>query len=136
VAAAGSGGGGGALQTEYAVERPPGYVDPSGALHRTGAMRLATAIDEIAPLRDPRVRANAAYLTVALLARVVVRLGTLADVNTGTIEGLFSADVAYLQEFYQRINAPGGLSAEAVCPACGHAFVVEVPGSGEGAATP
>jgi hypothetical protein len=89
-------------------------------------MRLATAIDEIAPLRDPRVRANPAYLTVVLLARVVTKLGTLADVNTGTIEGLFSADVAYLQELYQRVNEPGGLTAEAVCPACGHAFATEL----------
>src|SRR5215207_7761967 len=84
-----SGGGEGAgkgLQTEYEFTLPRGYVDPSGDLHRKGVMRLATAIDEIAPLRDPRVRANQAYLTVVLLARVVTQLGTLSDVSTGVIE--------------------------------------------------
>lgn len=121
----------GGLRTEYAFELPRGYADAGGELHRRGTMRLATAIDEIAPLRDPRVRANPAYLTVVLLARVVTKLGTLPDVNTGTIEGLFSADVAYLQELYQRINEPGALAAEAVCPACGHAFQTElVPAAG------
>lgn len=124
------------LQTEYAFVLPRGYVDQTGELHREGAMRLATALDEIAPLRDPRVRANAAYLTVVLLARVVTRLGTLPDVNTGVIEGLFSADVAYLQDFYQRINEPGALAVRVACPACGHEFAAEVPPAGESAATP
>ena len=32
-------------------------------------MRLATARDEILPLRDPRVQDNEAYLTIILLAR-------------------------------------------------------------------
>src|SRR5215211_4702041 len=87
------------LQTEYEFTLPRGYVDSSGDLHRKGVMRLATAMDEIAPLRDPRVRANQAYLTILLLARVVTKLGTLADVNTGVVEGLFSADLAFLQDF-------------------------------------
>ena len=124
------------LQTEYPFVLPRGYVDGGGDLHRAGTMRLATAIDEIAPLRDPRVRANQAYLTVVLLARVVTKLGTLADVNTGVVENLFSADVAYLQDFYQRINEPGALSVAVECPQCGHAFTAEVPPAGESAATP
>src|SRR3954467_10775048 len=89
------GSGGVGLQTEYEFTLPRGYVDSGGDLHRKGVMRLATALDEIAPLRDPRVRANQAYLTVVLLARVITKLGTLADVNTGVIEALFSADVAF-----------------------------------------
>src|SRR5436189_3127021 len=104
------------LQTEYEFTLPRGYVDSSGDLHRTGVMRLATAIDEIAPLRDPRVRANQAYLTVVLLARVITKLGTLADVNSGVVEGLFSADLAYLQDFYQRINEPGAAKIAGTCP--------------------
>jgi len=92
------------LQTEYEFTLPRGYVGPEGTLHRKGRMRLATAIDEIAPLRDPRVRANQAYLVIILLARVVTKLGNLEVIDTGVIENLFSADLAYLQDFYRRIN--------------------------------
>lgn len=70
-------------------------------------MRLATAMDEIAPLRDPRVRANQAYLVIILLARVVTQLGTLDAIDTSVIENLFSADLAYLQDFYRQINDLG-----------------------------
>lgn len=127
----GKGSGGIGLQTEYEFTLPRGFVDSSGDLHRIGVMRLATAIDEIAPLRDPRVRANQAYLTIVLLARVVTRLGTLPDVNTGVIEGLFSADVAFLQDFYQRINEPGAMKVGVTCPSCNHTFEVDVLQSGE-----
>jgi len=127
----GKGAGGIGLQTEYEFTLPRGFVDSSGDLHRTGVMRLATAIDEIAPLRDPRVRANQAYLTIVLLARVVTRLGTLPDVNTGVIEGLFSADVAFLQDFYQRINEPGVMKVGVTCPSCNHTFEVDVLQTGE-----
>lgn len=92
------------LQTEYEFTLPRGYVDGEGTLHKTGRMRLATALDEISPLRDPRVRANQAYLVIILLARVVVKLGSLTSIDTGTIEGLFSADLAFLQDFYRKIN--------------------------------
>lgn len=93
------------FQTEIEFELPRGYVDSAGALHRRGVMRLATAADEILPLRDPRVTQNEAYLTVIVLARVIVRLGSLADIHTGVIEGLFASDLAYLQRLYERINA-------------------------------
>ena len=93
-----------ALQTEFEFTLPRGYVGPDGTLHRHGRMRLATAIDEIAPLRDPRVRANQAYLVIILLARVVTKLGNIEVIDTGVIENLFSADLAYLQDFYRRIN--------------------------------
>ena len=92
------------LQTEFEFTLPRGYVGSDGTLHRKGRMRLATAIDEIAPLRDPRVRANQAYLVIILLARVVTKLGTLESIDTGVIENMFSADLAYLQDFYRRIN--------------------------------
>jgi hypothetical protein len=92
------------LQTEYDFTLPLGYVDQDGALHREGTMRLATAADEILPLKDPRVRGNDAYLIVILLARVIERLGSVPQVTPKVIEGLFAADLAFLQELYNRIN--------------------------------
>jgi hypothetical protein len=119
-----------ALQTEFEFTLPQGYVDDEGNLHRNGVMRLATAMDEIAPLRDPRVRANEAYLVVILLARVITKLGSLPDVNPGVIERLFTADLAYLQEFYQRVNGGGGVHVPTTCPQCGIQFEVDLSRSG------
>jgi len=93
------------FRTEIDFTLPKGYVDASGTLHRHGVMRLATAADEILPLRDPRVQQNEAYLTVIVLARVIVKLGTLADIDTGTIEGLYASDLAFLQRLYEELNA-------------------------------
>jgi len=118
------------LQTEYEFQLPLGYVDKEGNLHRDGLMRLATAADEIQPLKDPRVRANEAYLVVILLARVVERLGSLAQVNPQVIEGLYAADLAYLQELYNRINHNGKATVAAACPQCQHAFEMEIDGPG------
>ena len=92
------------LQTEYEFTLPLGYIDADGELHRDGTMRLATAADEILPLKDPRVRSNEAYLIVILLSRVVDRLGSLPQVTPKIVEGLFAADLAYLQDLYNRIN--------------------------------
>ncbi len=119
------------LQTEFEFTLPKGYVDSDGTLHRKGTMRLATAIDEIAPLRDPRVRQNQAYLTIILLARVITKLGTMSDVNPGVVEGLFSSDLAYLQALYRRINENASTAITAACPECGHEFEVETLGVGE-----
>jgi len=111
------------LQTEFDFTLPRGYVDRSGTLHRKGQMRLATAVDEIAPLRDPRVRQNQAYHTVILLARVITQLGTLPAIDTGVIEGMFTADLAFLQDLYRHKNElaadPEGLVR---CPGCGERF--------------
>ena len=93
------------FRTDLEFTLPLGYVDADGDLHREGVMRLATAADEILPLRDPRVQQNEAYLTVIVLARVIVRLGSLADIHTGVIEGLYASDLAYLQRLYERFNA-------------------------------
>ena len=57
------------MRTEVPFTLPRGYVDRAGHVHRDGTMRLATARDEIEPLRDAEVRANEAYLSVLLLAR-------------------------------------------------------------------
>jgi len=93
------------FQTEIEFELPKGYVDENGELHRRGVMRLATAADEILPLRDPRVQQNEAYLAVIVLARVITRLGTLTDIHTGVIENLYASDLGYLQRLYERFNA-------------------------------
>jgi hypothetical protein len=92
------------FQTEIEFELPKGYLDDSGTLHRRGTMRLATAADEILPLRDPRVQQNEAYLVVIVLARVITRLGTLSEVHTGIVESLFASDLAYLQRLYEKFN--------------------------------
>lgn len=120
------------LQTEFAFELPRGYVDGAGDAHRQGRMRLATARDEIMPLRDPRVRDNETYLTVLLLSRVVTELGTLPEVTPAVIEGLFASDLAFLQDLYRRVNQEGHTQATVTCPSCAHEFAVDVAGDGLG----
>jgi hypothetical protein len=93
------------FQTEIEFELPKGYLDETGMLHRHGTMRLATAADEILPLRDPRVQQNEAYFVVIVLSRVITRLGSLADIHTGVIEGLYASDLAFLQRLYDKLNA-------------------------------
>ncbi|HWO73478.1 MAG TPA: phage tail assembly protein [Dehalococcoidia bacterium] len=111
------------LQTEFEFTLPRGYVDRAGNLHRKGRMRLATAIDEIAPLRDPRVRQNSAYHTIILLTRVITQLGTLPAIDTGIVEGLFTSDLAFLQELYRQKNELAADEAGTVrCPSCGERF--------------
>ena len=129
VMAAGSGVG---LVTEFPFTLPRGYVDDEGVVHRDGVMRLATARDEIAPLRDPRVRDNEAYLTVLLLSRVVTRLGDLDQVTPGVVEGMFATDLSFLQDHYRRINTEGSPRAAVRCPSCEHGFEVELAGSRPG----
>jgi hypothetical protein len=124
------------LQTEFPFELPLGLADPEGRLHRQGVMRLATAFDEIAPLKDPRVQANPAYALVILLSRVVTSLGTLEHINPKTIEGLFAGDLAYLQDLYRRINENGRNVAHARCPHCDRDFELELESVGESGATP
>lgn len=121
----------GVLQTEYDFSLPMGYVDETGTLHKEGKMRLATAADEILPMKDPRVQSNPAYLTVILLSRVVTGLGELKMITPKVIEGLFAGDFAYLQEMYTRINQNGSNSIKTVCPKCEHKFEIEVQPRGE-----
>lgn len=92
------------FETEFEFTLPKGYLAEDGILHRQGVMRLATAMDEIVPLRDPRVKSNPAYATVIILARVILRLGTLEQIPPNVIERLYAGDLNYLQKFYRRIN--------------------------------
>lgn len=121
------------LQTEFPFTLPRGYLDESGELHREGVMRLATARDEIEPLRDARVKENEAYLTVIVLSRTITRLGTLSRLTPKVIEGLFSSDLAYLQDFYTRINFGGAAEQEAVMAATAAGTA---PAEGMGAVLP
>lgn len=114
-----------AFQTEYEFILPRGYLDNTGTLHKTGVMRLATAADEILPLKDPRVQQNPGYLTIILLARVVTQLGSLPAVDTRMIENLYTADLAYLQDLYEKINTMDSPSYKAICPHCNQE--IEVP---------
>ena len=106
------------LQTEYNFTLPKGYLDENGTLHKEGQMRLATAADEILPMKDPRVQQNPAYMSVILLSRVVTKLGSLPMLSTKVIENLYSSDFAYLQDLYNRINQSKPNIAKVVCPKC------------------
>ena len=119
------------FQTEFEFTLPQGFVDEDGNLHKDGTMRLATAADEILPLKDPRVQSNPAYLSVILLSRVITKLGSLNSINPRNIENLFIADMSYLQDLYQRINENGSDVIKTVCPKCEHTFEVEVSDQGK-----
>jgi hypothetical protein len=119
------------LQTSFDFSLPRGYVDAAGQVHRDGTMRLALAIDEIQSMQDPRVQANEAYLPVLLMQRVITRLGSLPVITPQVIEGLFAADLAYLEDLYLRLNSPGEVLVGATCPACGSSFPLQVAPLGE-----
>ena len=114
------------MQTEVAFTLPRGYVDERGNLYREGTMRLATARDEIEPLREVDVRQNHAYLTVLLLARTITRIGEVTNVTPELVEGLYAADFDHLQRLYERINSDGEAVGVVSCPACSHRFEVDL----------
>jgi hypothetical protein len=119
------------LSTECEFVLPRGYVDDEGTLHREGVMRMATAADEILPLKEAVVQKNPAYLTVIVLSRVVTRLGSLKLVTPNTIEKLFAVDVAHLQDVYNELNGGDEVGRIAVtCPTCAHEFEVAKPSLG------
>jgi hypothetical protein len=124
------------FRTEHEFTLPIGYLDGDGSLQRSGLMRLATAADEILPLKDPRVQANTAYLVVILLSRVITRLEGIDPVTPQVIEGLFAADLAYLQDFYNSINQIDGDHRPVTCPECRHTFELEASSLGGFSATP
>ena len=119
------------FQTEFDFTLPHGLVDKEGTLHREGTMRLATAYDEIAPMKDPRVQSNPGYLVIILLSRVITKLGDLENINPKIIEQLFAGDMAFLQDFYRRVNQNGDVLVSVTCPECDTEFQIEVTGPGE-----
>ena len=114
------------MKTEFAFTLPRGYLDPAGKVHREGALRLATARDEIEPLRSAEVRQNEAYLSVLLLSRVVTRIGDVTDVTPDMVENLFAADFDHLQRLYERLNTDGESVGAVTCPSCSESFEVDL----------
>ncbi len=114
------------MRTEFTFTLPRGYVDGQGTVHREGTMRLATARDEIEPLRDAAVRQNEAYLAVLLLARVVTRIGEVTEVTPELVEELYAADFDHLQRLYERLNTDGEAVGAVTCPHCAQAFEVDL----------
>jgi hypothetical protein len=119
------------FKTEVEFSLPKGYMSSDGILHKDGMMRLATAADEILPLKDPRVQQNPAYLSVIVLSRVIEKLGSLGDVNPKVIENLYASDLSYLQALYQKMNGDGTVTVGADCPKCQHHFDVRFDELGE-----
>lgn len=118
----------GVMRTQFAFELPRGFVSADGTVHRRGVMRLATAPDELLPLYDARVQENPAFTTVVLLGRVITSLGTLGTIDGSVIENMFASDVAFLQDFYRRINAEGHTRIAVTCPECSHRFTADLAG--------
>lgn len=113
------------MQTEFEFTLPRGFLDANGTIHKNGVMRLATAADEIIPMKDQRVQSNPAYLSILVLARVLTKLGTLPSVDIGVVEKLLTADLAFLQDMYERINTQDGeRKIDVECPYCGRSHPV------------
>ena len=119
------------FQTEFEFTLPRGYLDPSGQVHQDGHMRLATALDELQSIQDPRAQVNEAYLPILLLSRVVTHLGDLPSITPQVIEQLFAGDLAYLEDLYQRLNSPNKVVLGAICPNCNTQFQLQVAPLGE-----
>src|SRR3954454_7868700 len=114
------------MRTEIPFTLPRGLTDEAGGVHTEGVMRLATARDEIEPLRDPEVRKNEAYLSVLLLSRTLIRLGPVTDVTPDVVEGLYAADFDHLQRLYERLNSAGSAIGTMTCPVCRRRFDVDL----------
>ena len=117
--------------TEFEFVLPRGLLDDEGTIHRQGAMRLATAGDELAMLKDRRVGDEPAYRSLILLARTIVRLGQFSAVTPELLENLFTQDLAYLREVYNRINQQGSLHVPTECPQCRYAYGIDLALAGE-----
>ncbi|MCI9440237.1 MAG: phage tail assembly protein [Ruminococcus sp.] len=107
------------MTTVYEFELPRGYQDPSGAVHKKGKMRLATAGDELTAARDPRVLNNPSYLTIVLLSKVIIELEGIDTISGNMMEQLYTADLTFLQDMYEKINAVDLPAMHVVCPHCG-----------------
>ena len=120
------------MQTVFDFTLPRGYVDGNGEVHKNGRMRLATAVDEISATRDPRVLSNPSYLTIVVLSKVVTELEGIPIISPNIIERLFTADLAFLQDMYQRINDVEPPVMKVVCPHCGEQMDVPLNFTMEG----
>lgn len=117
--------------TEFDFVLPRGLIDEQGSTHRHGRIRLSTARDELYAQRDKRVQHDSNYKILVLLSRVITQLGTLSTITPELLENLFSPDLAYLREMYNRINQQGTDSIPVECPECSCHFKAELSLSGE-----
>ena len=120
------------METVYEFTLPKGYVDNNGDVHRRGKMRLATAGDEISATRDPRVLSNPSYLTIVILSKVITEIEGLQVITASHVERMFTADLAFLQDMYQKINDITPPTMPVVCPSCGHMHEVPLNFTQEG----
>ena len=120
-----------ALLTEFNFRLPRGLVDANGVVHQDGVMRLATARDELAARKHHLVQTYPDYLMLVLLAQVITHLGSLTSVTPEDLENLFTPDLAYLRELYNRVNQTGSAKLSTQCPQCHHQFQTELVLSGE-----
>lgn len=110
------------LQQEYEFTLPKGYRSSSGELWKHGAMRLATAKDEMEAMNHPKAKAMSEYVTIVLLSKVIIRLENEITITPEMIETFYSADVNFLQHMYQTINQEELAYIHVVCPHCGKEF--------------
>ena len=120
------------METIYDFTLPKGYIDKDGELHRNGKMRLATAGDEISATKDPRVLSNPSYLTIVVLSKVITEIEGVMAITPTLVERLFTADLAFLQDMYQKINDIEPPKVQAICPDCGKSFEVPLNFTSEG----
>jgi hypothetical protein len=114
------------LYTEFDFTLPRGLIDSQNRVHRHGKMRLATAKDEILVQKERKVQETPAYGALVMLSLVITRLGSFNTVSPDVLEGLLLHDIAYLREFYNRINQQGNTHIPAQCPHCNTQFSVEL----------
>ncbi|MEA5516982.1 phage tail assembly protein [Nodularia sp. UHCC 0506] len=119
------------ISTEFNFILPRGLVDDVGNVHRQGVMRLATAKDEIYLQKNRAAQESSAYGVIVMLSRVITKLGDLTEITTDLLENLFTKDLAYLREFYNRINQDGDAYIPVQCPQCNTNFQVELSLAGE-----
>jgi len=119
------------LLTEFNFMLPRGLVDASGVVHQQGVMRLATARDELVAHKHRHVQTYPEYLMLVLLSQVITHLGTLESISPEDLENLFTQDLAYLRELFNRINQVGSAKLPVQCPQCSHRFQTELVLSGE-----
>lgn len=119
------------LYPEFSFTLPKGLIDDQNRVHRQGQMRLATAKDEIYVQRQSNVQDHSAYDFLVMLSRVISRLGNLTSITPAVLERLTIRDIAYLKEFYNRVNEQGEAHIPTECPHCHKQFSVELNLSGE-----
>jgi len=111
------------IRTEQAFTLPKGYVDKDGNLHREVVIREITGADQEAML-SPQLRQNPAKMLSALLARVIVRLGTLDrnKIDTGVTSAMFKSDRDFLIMKLKEIDSGPDMEIKVECPDCGKKF--------------